>query len=396
MTRRVTILGVTGSIGRQTLDLVARNPEAYQVVAVTAHRDVAGLAFAARQVQAQHAVIADEALYPELQEALAGSGISAAAGAEALCDAARMPTDWVMAALVGAAGIAPTLAAIQPGVTLALANKEVMVCAGPVVLARAAAQGVTILPVDSEHNAMFQVLEPHNRTRISRLILTASGGPFRNLSREDLQQVTIEQALRHPNWAMGQKISIDSATMVNKALELIEAHYLFAMPPEQIEVLLHPQSIVHSLVEYQDGSQLAQLGCADMRVPIAHTLAWPSRMATPVERLDLARIGRLEFSQLDAQRFPAVAIARQALASGLAATILFNAVNEVAVAAFLAREIPFVAIDETIADAMQGVDMPSVATLGDILAWDMDARRLAKDRLFAYIGKTRTTRGKIA
>ncbi|MEE8188218.1 MAG: 1-deoxy-D-xylulose-5-phosphate reductoisomerase [Kiloniellales bacterium] len=380
--KRVTILGSTGSVGCNTLDLIERQPEAFEVEALTANGSVERLAGQARRLRAKVAVVADESRYSDLKEALAGSGVEAAAGVQAVIEAAQRPAEWVMAAIVGAAGLAPTLAAIRRGAVVALANKETLVCAGPIMTGEVARNGATLLPVDSEHNAIFQVLDFDRLDAVERIILTASGGPFRTSSREAMAEVTPEQAVDHPNWDMGAKISVDSATMMNKGLELIEAHHLFGLAPERIEILVHPQSVVHSLVAYVDGSVLAQLGQPDMRTPIAYTLAWPERMETPVERLDLAEIGQLTFERPDPDRFPALNLARQALEAGGAAPTILNAANEVAVGGFLDGQLGFldiVAIVEQTLDAM-----PSRPLLGLEDVWDADreARRLATE-LFA-------------
>lgn len=339
--RRLTILGATGSIGSSTLDLVLRNRDSFDIEAVTAATNVAGLADIARKTGAQLAVIADQTRYGALVEALSGSGIEAAAGEAALVEAAARPADLVMAAIVGAAGLAPTLSAIRAGTDIALANKECLVCAGDLVMAEARAHGSAILPVDSEHNAIFQVLDADRDSTIERITLTASGGPFREKSLEEMARATPEQALNHPNWSMGPKISVDSATMINKGLELIEAHHLFGVGPDRLDVLVHPQSIVHSLVSFADGSVLAQLGAPDMRTPISYTLAWPRRMATPSPRLDLSEIGTLSFEAVDHERFPAVALALSCLEAGGGAATVLNGANEVAVAWFLDGRIGF-------------------------------------------------------
>ena len=319
MRRKVSILGATGSVGTSTLDLITRSPERFEVVALTAGSDAVGLADAARRTGARLAVIADGNSLAELETRLAGTDCRAATGAEALNEAAAGEAEWVMAAIVGCAGLRPVMAALEAGRTVALANKEALVSAGPLMMEAAARHRATLLPVDSEHNAIFQCLAGSRREDVSKLILTASGGPFRTTSDEDIRAATPAQAVAHPNWTMGAKISVDSATLMNKGLELIEAHHLFGLPPDRIEVLIHPQSVVHSLVEYIDGSVLAQLGSPDMRVPIAYALAWPERMATPAERLNLSQIRKLEFEEPDLQRFPALRIARQALERGGAA-----------------------------------------------------------------------------
>jgi 1-deoxy-D-xylulose-5-phosphate reductoisomerase len=380
--KRVTILGSTGSVGCNTLDLIERQPEAFEVEALTANGSVERLAGQARRLRAKVAVVADESRYSDLKEALAGSGVEAAAGVQAVIEAAQRPAEWVMAAIVGAAGLAPTLAAIRRGAVVALANKETLVCAGPIMTGEVARNGATLLPVDSEHNAIFQVLDFDRLDAVERIILTASGGPFRTSSREAMAEVTPEQAVDHPNWDMGAKISVDSATMMNKGLELIEAHHLFGLAPERIEILVHPQSVVHSLVAYVDGSVLAQLGQPDMRTPIAYTLAWPERMETPVERLDLAEIGQLTFERPDPDRFPALNLARQALEAGGAAPTILNAANEVAVGGFMDGRLGFLDIAAIVEQTLDA--MPSRPLLGLEDVWDADreARRLATE-LFA-------------
>src|SRR6266540_116379 len=342
--RRVSILGATGSIGSSTIDLLRRERAGFQVEALSANSNAVELARLARELSARFAVVADPKAYGVLKEALSGTSIAAAAGPTGLIEAASRPADWVMAAITGASGLEPTLAALEQGRTVAVANKECLVCAGALFMRRAAAAGATVLPVDSEHNAVFQALSAGSREDVSRVILTASGGPFRTWSVEAIRAATPEQALRHPNWSMGPKVTIDSATLMNKGLELIEAHHLFALKPEEIDVLVHPQSVVHGLVEFRDGSVVATLGTPDMRIPIAHCLAWPARVDGPAPRLDLARIGALEFAQPDLERFPALAIARRALETGQSAPTLLNAANEVAVAEFLGRRLGFTGI----------------------------------------------------
>jgi 1-deoxy-D-xylulose-5-phosphate reductoisomerase len=375
--RRVTVLGSTGSVGSNTVELLTAYADRYEVEALVANANVAKLAAQARQLRAKLAVVADPGQYAALKEALAGSGIDVAAGADAVVDAARRPADWVMAAIVGAAGLAPTLAAIERGATVAFANKEVLVCAGDLVMQAVRRHGATLLPVDSEHSAIFQVFDEARRDAVSRLVLTASGGPFREKSLDEMRTMTPAQACAHPNWSMGAKISVDSATMMNKGLELIEAHHLFAMPEERIAVLVHPQSVIHSLVEYIDGSVLAQLGTPDMRTPIAVALAWPERIATPGGRLDLIKAGRLDFQAPDPVRFPALTLTREALRAGGAAPTVLNAANEVAVAAFLQGRIGFLDIVRVVERILASCALPSVATLADVMEADADARRLA-------------------
>ncbi|MEO8925954.1 MAG: 1-deoxy-D-xylulose-5-phosphate reductoisomerase [Caulobacteraceae bacterium] len=351
--RTVVILGSTGSVGVSTLDLLGQMGADIDILALTAGRNVALLAEQALAWRPRLAVIEDESRLPELRERLAGSGVAAAAGAGAIVEAAEQGADWVMAAIVGVAGLAPTLAAARAGSVVALANKESLVCAGPALLAVAKAAGGSVIPVDSEHSAIFQVFAPANAEQVRRLILTASGGPFRQWSREAMAAATPEQAVAHPTWDMGAKISVDCATMMNKGLEMIEAAYLFAMPADRIEVIIHPQSVIHSLVEYADGSTLAQLGPPDMRAPIACAWAWPARAAWPAAKLDLAAVGQLTFEAPDEVRFPALAMARQALGAGAGASAAMNAANEVAVAAFLGREIGFLDIAATVSRTLE-------------------------------------------
>ena len=379
----MSVLGSTGSVGANTLDLFEKAGAEVEIVALAAGRNADKLAQQALRWRPRIAVLEDESALPRLRELLAGSGIETAAGSVAVTEAATREAQWVMSAIVGFAGLAPTLAAARTGAVIALANKESLICAGPELLRAAKRAGGTVIPVDSEHSAIFQVFEPQNAAQVSRLILTASGGPFRAWSREQMQAATPEQALAHPNWSMGAKISVDSATMMNKGLEVIEAAYLFAMPPERVDVLIHPQSIVHSLVEYADGSTLAQLGAADMRTPIACAYAWPDRLPWPAERLDLARIGQLTFEAPDLDRFPALAIAKAALETGGAAPTVMNAADEVAVAAFLGRRIGFLDIARVVAETLERMDAEGWGRRneGDVLetarAADATARRVA-------------------
>ena len=381
--RTVTILGSTGSVGCNTIDLIERNPDDYQVVALTANGNAEELADQARRVNARLAVVGDETRYAKLKQLLAGTGPEVAAGAEAIVAAAARPSDWVMAAIVGAAGLAPTLTAARRGVVVALANKEWLVCAGTLMLSEVERSGATLLPVDSEHSAIFQVFDRNERDSIERVILTASGGPFWDRKRSDMKLVTPAQAVAHPNWSMGAKISVDSATMMNKGLELIEAHYLFEMPEDRLEVLVHPQSIVHSLVAYVDGSVLAQLGMPDMRTPIAYALGWPHRIAAPSPRLDLAEIGNLTFESPDLEKFPALGLARQALQNGGAAPTILNAANEIAVKGFLAEKIGFLDIASVTEETLQRTPERSIATLDDVVGVDTEARRIAGDLVSA-------------
>ncbi|MEG3180098.1 1-deoxy-D-xylulose-5-phosphate reductoisomerase [Sphingomonas sp. LT1P40] len=379
--KTVSILGATGSVGTSTLDLIERERDAFRVIALTANCDVAGLAAAARRVGAQRAVVADESCLSALRNALAGTGTEAAAGAGAVCEAAAMGADWTMAAIVGTAGLKPVLAALEAGGTVALANKESLVSAGSVVTDVARRHKAKLLPVDSEHNAIFQCLEQQNADRVSRIILTASGGPFRERSLEEMRGITPEQAVAHPNWSMGAKISVDSATMMNKGLELIEAFHLFPVTVEQLDVIVHRQSVIHSMVEYVDGSVLAQLGSPDMRIPIAHALAWPRRMETPCQRLDLATIGRLDFEAPDTERFPCLKLAREALAAGGARPAILNAANEVAVEAFLKGRVGFLEIAAIVADTLACYDPAAPETLDHVLAIDAEARAIAGERV---------------
>ncbi len=377
--RRVTILGSTGSIGCNTVDLILRNPGAYEVEAVTGNQRVDLLAEQALELQPRIAVIADETLYPALKAALAGSDIEAAAGREALKEAADRPVDWVMAGIVGAAGLEPTLRAIRQGAIVALANKECLVCAGELVLREVEASGATLLPVDSEHNAIFQVFDFDRAEAVDRLILTASGGPFRDRSLDEMAGVTPAEAVAHPNWDMGAKISVDSATMMNKGLEMIEAFHLFPVTIDQVDVLVHPQSVVHSLVAYIDGSVLAQLGSPDMRTPIAYTLGWPNRIAAPSARLDLAALGRLDFHTPDEARFPALRLARAALTQGGGTATVLNAANEVAVHGFLDGRIGFLDIAGAVEGTLEALPDGALGSLDDVLALDGEARRIAEE-----------------
>jgi 1-deoxy-D-xylulose-5-phosphate reductoisomerase len=384
--RSVTLLGATGSVGSSTVDLIKRSGGRYRVEAVTANRNAAALAQLARELGARFAAIADPASYGTLKDALAGSGIEAAAGEAGLMEAAGRPAEWVMAAISGSVGLKPTLAAARRGATVALANKECLVCAGALFMRTAAAAGATVLPVDSEHNALFQALSAGSRDEdVRRAILTASGGPFRTWTLEAIRAATPEQALQHPNWSMGPKITIDSATMMNKGLELIEAHHLFALEPARLDVLVHPQSIVHGLIEYRDGSVVAQLGSPDMRIPIAHCLAWPERLDGPAPRLDLAQIASLTFAAPDLERFPALALARRVLEAGGAAPTILNAANEVAVAAFIAGRLGFAGIVDLVAltldaAARRGLDKEP-QTVEDALGIDHIVRKLAAELL---------------
>ena len=383
--RSISILGATGSVGTSTLDLIKREPDRYRVESISARRNAAALGRIAREVGARHAVVADHAAYRELKDALSGSRIEAASGEDALVEAAQRPADWVMAAISGAVGLKPTLAAVERGATVALANKECLVCAGGLFMRSAAKAGARILPVDSEHNAVFQALGSGNWGDVRRVILTASGGPFRTWSKEAINAATPEQALKHPNWSMGPKITIDSATLMNKGLEIIEAHHLFALPSDQIDVLVHPQSVVHGLVEFRDGSVVAQLGSPDMRIPIAHCLAWPTRIDGPAARLDLAAVKQLTFEAPDLERFPALGLARRAMETGGAAPTVLNAADEVAVSEFLAGRISFPAIvalvEATLDMAAKRGLLAEPTGIDAALAVDHIARSLARDLL---------------
>jgi 1-deoxy-D-xylulose-5-phosphate reductoisomerase len=381
--RAVTILGSTGSVGQSTVDLITRDPESYRIEALVAGNSVEVLAEQAKRLRARMAVVAKPERYRELKEALAGTSVEVAAGPEAAEEAAARPAEWVMAAVVGFAGLASTLVAARRGAIIALANKEALVCAGALLIDAIEGSGGVLLPVDSEHNAIFQVFEPGQRHAVDRLILTASGGPFRNWSLADMAGATPEQALAHPNWDMGAKISIDSATMMNKGLELIEAHLLFGLPADQVDIVVHPQSVIHSMVAYRDGSVLAQLGTPDMRVPISHALGWPSRIEGPAARLDFTNLSALTFERPDSGRFPSLRLARQALMVGGLAPIVLNAANEAAVAAFLARRIGFLDIARIVEGVMieSGTLSTPVESLPQVHAADLEARARAKSAI---------------
>ncbi len=384
--RRVTILGSTGSVGCNTIDLIERNRDRFEVAAVTGGSNVARLAEQALRLRPRFAALADPAGYGELKRALSGSGIAVGAGTEALVEAAEHPADWIMAAIVGAAGLAPTLAAVRRGGIVALANKECLVCAGPLVMREVAKSGATLLPVDSEHNAIYQVFDFDRREAVEELVLTASGGPFRTLSADAMQNVTPAEATNHPNWDMGDKISIDSATMMNKGLEIIEAHHLFGLPEDRISVLVHPQSVIHSMVRYVDGSVLAQLGQPDMRTPIAYTLAWPERMPAPVARLDLAELARLDFEAPDTGRFPALRLAREALRAGGTMPTALNAANEEAVAGFLRNRIGFLDIARLVEHILSEMPAGETDSLQTVLEADAEARRRVGEEIVAMAG----------
>ena len=379
--RTVTILGSTGSIGCSTIDLIRRQPDRYEAVALTANTNAGLLAEQARLLGARFAVIADPSRYRALADALGGTGIECAAGAEALVEAACRKSDWVMAGIVGAAGLAPTLAAVSRGAIVGLANKECLVCAGSLFMREVEASRATLLPVDSEHNAIYQVFASDAPDSIEKIILTASGGPFRTWSMADIARATPKQAVAHPNWDMGAKISVDSATMMNKGLELIEAHHLFGLPADRIEIVVHPQSIVHSMVAYVDGSVLAQLGTPDMRIPISYALAWPERMRTPSERLDLSAVGSLDFEAPDPDRFPALRLARESLIAGGAAPTVLNAANEEAVERFLDGRLGFLDIARIVEGVLEAFSGTEVGSLADV----READRLARERARALM-----------
>lgn len=371
---RVTVLGATGSIGQNTLNLIEQTPERFDVVALTSNANADKLADAAKKFKPQMVAIADESAYPALKEALAGTSIRAEAGKQGIIEAATLASDCVISAIVGAAGLQPTLAAIERGARVGLANKECLVAAGAQVTAAVKRSNATLIPVDSEHSAIFQVLETKQPDAIESITITASGGPFRTFSKEQMERVTPQQAVAHPNWSMGAKISVDSATMMNKGLELIEAYHLFPLAVERFKIVVHPESIIHGLVSYTDGSTLAQMGCPDMRTPIAYALGWPQRLATPVKRLDLAELGKLTFEAPDETRFPALHIARDAFKQGGAATAIMNAANEVAVEAFLAGKLAFPGIMHIVEQTLAKLAGTPAHSLEDVLAADAAAR----------------------
>lgn len=383
--QRVTVLGATGSVGASTLDLVAREPERYAVQAITANSNGAALAQLARTHGAKLAVVADPAAYASLKAELSGSGIAAAAGASGLEEAASLPTDCTVAAIVGVAGLKPAMTAVAQGRRIALANKECLVSAGRFFMDAVERHGAELLTVDSEHSGVMQALETRNRDQVTKVILTASGGPFRTWTAEAIQAATLEQALKHPNWTMGQKITVDSATMMNKGLELIEALHLFQLRPDQLDALVHPQSIVHALVEYSDGSMLAQMASPDMRLPIALALTWPARRPTPTPRLDLAKLGSLTFEAADEARFPALRVAKAAMVRGGGATAALNAANEVAVAAFLAKQCKFGHIARAVEATLESLEgrgaLDEPISIEAVMQLDAEARRVAKDEL---------------
>jgi 1-deoxy-D-xylulose-5-phosphate reductoisomerase len=379
--RTITVLGATGSIGDSTMDLLRASPERYQVEALTANGNVEGVVKLAKEFNARFVAVADESKLGELRAALAGTDIASGAGDSAIVEAAERPADWLMAAVSGAAGLKPALAAVDRGATVALANKECLVCAGDFFMDRAAKAGACILPADSEHNALFQALASGSREELTRVIITASGGPFRTWAAADIEQATLAQALKHPNWSMGQKITIDSASMMNKGLEVIEASYLFALAPDEIDVLVHPQSIIHGMVEFRDYSVMAQLGSPDMRTPIAHCLGWPDRIPGRAAPLDLAKIGSLTFEAPDYARFPGLKLAYDALRTGSGATTVYNAANEIAVAAFIAQKIRFGAIarlvEATMNEWVRAGNLAPLSSADDAIAVDHKARKMA-------------------
>ncbi len=389
--RRVTILGSTGSVGQSTIDLLLRNPDAFTVEALTANRNAALLAEQARAVGARFAAVADPTEYRALKDALSGSGIEVACGRAALIEAAERPADWIMAGIVGAAGLEPTLAAVRCGRIVAFANKEVLVCAGRLFMQEVAAHGATLLPVDSEHNAIWQCFDFDRVDTIEKVTLTCSGGPFRERSHDHMRDATPAEAVAHPTWRMGAKISIDSATLMNKGLEVIEAHHLFKLPSERIDIVVHPQSVIHGLVSYRDGSVLAHLGSPDMRTPIAYALGWPDRAAAPSKRLDLVEIGRLTFEPPDERRFPALRLAREALSGAATSATVLNAANETAVHAFLSGQIGFLDIAATVERTLAAIPGGRLDSLDDVYNVDRTARetaaRLAVPRANMRVGE---------
>ncbi len=385
--RRISVLGATGSIGESTLDLIARNAAAYRIVSLTGGRNAARLAELALQHRPEFVALADESGYPELRDRLAGTGIEIGAGEGAVIEAAMRPADWIMAAIVGAAGLKPTLAAVRQGRSTALANKECLVSAGPIFMREVVRHQTTLLPVDSEHSAAMQAMTGGSAGDIDRICLTASGGPFRLSSVDEMARMSPTEALAHPNWSMGPKVTIDSATLMNKALELIEAHHLFSVGPERLEVLIHPQSIVHCLVYFRDGSVIAQMSCPDMRTPIAYSLAWPVRMDAPTARLDLAKLGTLSFEAPDEIRFPSLRLAREVLKSGRSSGTVLNAANEVAVAAFLSRRLGFLAIASLVEATLEKaahLATREAQNVDDVLAIDAEARNMANSLLSRF------------
>ncbi|MCC3860887.1 1-deoxy-D-xylulose-5-phosphate reductoisomerase [Pseudemcibacter aquimaris] len=382
--KTITVLGSTGSIGCNTLDLIAREPEKYTVKALTANSNVAELAKQAKEHKAEMAVIADDSKLDDLKTALSGTNIIAAAGKDALNEAADMPADWVMSSIVGAAGLRPTLTAVRRGATIALANKECLVCAGEFMMEQVDANNATLLPVDSEHNAIFQVFDFDEAEKVDKITLTASGGPFWNRDVSELGDITPEEAVKHPNWSMGAKISVDSATMMNKGLELIEAFYMFPVEKDQLDIIIHPQSIIHSMVSYIDGSVLAQLGTPDMRIPISYTLGWPHRIKTPSKKLDLTEIGKLEFIKPDEVKFPSINITREVLQKGGSAPTILNASNEVAVSAFLNGKIRFLDIAKIVGHTLDKITVHHMNSLSDVHDVDEEARIVAGEIITGF------------
>lgn len=377
--KTITILGSTGSVGCNTLDLIANTPEAYDVIALTANRNVSKLAQQAKTFKAKMAVIADESCYVDLKEALRDTDIKVAAGQQALDEAADLSAEWVMASIVGAAGLRPTLTAIRRGGTVALANKECLVCAGDLMMQEVRDHKATLLPVDSEHNAIFQVFDFDRPDSVERITLTASGGPFINSSMEKMKTVTPEQAVAHPNWDMGAKISVDSATMMNKGLELIEAYHLFPIRQDQIDIIVHPQSVIHSMVSYRDGSVLAQLGAPDMRIPISYCLGWPARLDSPTKKLDLTEVSRLDFFAPDVEKFPALRLTREALHMGGTAPTILNAANEIAVFSFLEGRVGFLDIARIVEETLTRMETSPLTCLEMVHAIDGEARIVAQN-----------------
>lgn len=377
MAKSISILGSTGSIGCSTLDIVSKNKAEFELVAITANKNINLLIEQCLTHKPKLAVIGDESLFDQLKSALSDTGIEVAAGDDAIVDAGKEASDFLMAAIVGSAGLKPTMAAIRRGATVGLANKECLVCAGELFMSEVKSSSAILLPVDSEHNAIFQVFDFNEPKNVERIILTASGGPFRNMSLADMKNIKPKEAIKHPNWDMGAKISVDSATMMNKGLELIEAFHLFPVTKEQIDILIHPQSVVHSMVEYNDGSVLAQMGTPDMRIPIAYSLAWPKRMKAPVEKLDLTKISQLNFEHVDNELFPAVKMCKQALADAGSAPIVLNAANEVAVASFLDEKIEFLDIYRVVEESLQKNTEKEPQSLDEVDAIDQKARGIA-------------------
>lgn len=383
--KNVTILGSTGSIGCNTLDLISRNPDQYNIMALTANRNVELLAEQAIKFDADMAVIAEETLYDDLKSALSNTNIIVAAGKDALNEAADMPAEWVMSSIVGAAGLRPTLTAVRRGVTIALANKECLVCAGEFMMEQVKESGATILPVDSEHNAIYQIFDFEHPETVEKITLTASGGPFWSADINQMSAITPKQAVKHPNWSMGAKISVDSATMMNKGLEVIEAYYLFPVKKDQLDIIIHPESIIHSMVSYMDGSVLAQLGSPDMRTPISYTLGWPNRMVSPSKKLDLTKISSLHFIKPDIERFPSLNLTREVLQCGGSAPNILNASNEVAVYAFLEGKIGFLDIAKIVEETLDKITFHDMMGLSDIHEVDENARRVSNELITGII-----------